>query len=184
MLDCQSKANSALAYFYIDFNDIKKRTAEAVTRSLIAQLSSQSEKYYEDIEILYTEHQHGKRQPTLTSLFTTLHRLILQFNTVYIVIDALDEAEDVEEVFQLLQKAKEWTLPSLHILVSSRQLYDIQKALEYIATDQIFIHERFIQDDIKLYLRTSLLQDRKLSRWPEEVLKEVEETLLLQARGM
>jgi hypothetical protein len=102
----------------------------------------------------------------------------------YIILDALDECTDREELLEFIQEINGWKVGNLHILATSRNERDIEAALKPILTSQISIQDVQVNDDIKLYIRQRLCDDPKLKEWPTRVKGEIEEALLGGAQGM
>lgn len=111
----------------------------------------------------------------------TLLQLTFNLKHAYIILDALDEGNDIQEITELLQDLQKNAPIQLHILVSSRELQDIYTGLGHIATHLLKLQGSEIDSDIQLYIRTRLRCDPKLSLFPAEL---IETTLVDQAKGM
>jgi hypothetical protein len=99
-----------MAYFYFDFNDGKKQRHESLIRSLIVQLSTQNEKYTEALHALYSHSQSGKYQPSYDGLVGTLQSMLQSYPKTYIILDALDECTDREELLTFLQEVSNYNV--------------------------------------------------------------------------
>ncbi|KAL8638995.1 MAG: hypothetical protein Q9228_003911, partial [Teloschistes exilis] len=116
---CQSRASTAVLYFYFDFNDVEKQRHEKMIRSLIVQLFLQRTRTSQALEALYLSSMNGERQPTSETLLKTLQQM-LGFEDTYIVIDALDECLERHELMENIEELTRWTGEKLHILITSR----------------------------------------------------------------
>ena len=184
MLRCQSDQAPAIIYFYFDFNDAEKQRHDNLIRSLVVQLSVQSPNTPEALNMLYSRCQDGQRQPTVDDLTTTLQHILGGFRETFLVLDALDECTEREELLALIERIIGWKIGKLHTLVTSRREREIEEALEPLITGQICIQSALVNADISIHLRERLQNDPKLNRWPVKVQMEVEATLTDGAHGM
>ena len=174
----------ALAYFYLDFNDRKGSRVEPLLRSIIAQLSTQKSETSPSLDKLFDQNKDGANQPTLKDLFIVLSCMVSEFSVVYIILDALDECSELDEMLQMLRDIHLWGAENLHILVTSRQLPEIENSLSEIVSDGLCLHGPCVDQDILLYIVERLKNDPKLAKWPPEVRDEIRITLSRGARGM
>jgi len=112
----------------------------------------------------------------------TLKSILGLFPKTYIILDALDECTDREELLVLIEEINRWG--AVQILATSRKEKDIEEALHPLVTCQICIQDAQIDNDIKLYIRHRLQNDSKLKKWPLKVQREIEESLMAGANGM
>jgi len=128
---CWSDPSSVLAYFYFDFSDTQLQQSESLIRSLITQVSSHYSTCPDLLVTLYSQHLDGQRQPTTKGLMSTLKAMLKGkgFQHVYVIMDALDECEDREQLLLLIQEITEWKLGTMHILATSRKERDIEDCL-------------------------------------------------------
>jgi ankyrin repeat domain-containing protein 50 len=99
-------SNIAIGYFFFDFADIGKHLSDKLLRSLILQLSTESRTEQSAIVDLYTQCKEFW-QPTSQQLVMTLYQLVKQFPQTYLVIDALDECTDRDELLTILSTIAE-----------------------------------------------------------------------------
>ncbi|KAA6409051.1 MAG: vegetative incompatibility het-e-1 [Lasallia pustulata] len=184
----QSKSEIAVAYFYFDFNDVEKQKSDKMIRSLITQLSRQSKKKLNKLEALFASCNNGGRQPDVEGLLTVLKEVVEGFDETYIVLDALDECSDREELLECIEEIQGWKLRQFHMLVTSRWLIDIKESLEPLTEPRgrICIQSALVNADIRTYVHEKLQNDRCLKRWSSkpEVQEEIETALMQKADGM
>jgi hypothetical protein len=175
-----------MAYFYFDFNDEKKQRHESLIRSLIVQLSTQSEKHTEALHALYSRSQSGKYQPSYDGLVGTLQSMLQSYPKTYIILDALDECADREELLTFLQEVSNYNVGKgrVQILATSRKERDIEDALDSMSPERVWIQSRQVDDDIQLYVLDRLNDDPRLKRWPASVKDEISKKLMDGAHGM
>ena len=187
MLDYHhTKSNSAVIFFYFDFNDIGKRRNEKMIRSLISQLSKYCAKSL--IQDLYASCLNGSRQPTEELLLNTLHQMIVTLRDTYIILDALDECDNRNDLLTSLEQIISWKDVNLHTIVTSRKEYDIEEILASLTDTEkrISIQSKLVDADIRTYVHDRLQIDRKLSKWQKmpKIQSEIEDTLIRKAGGM
>lgn len=144
----------------------------------------QSKKAHKALLELYNCSYNGQQQPSKIGLKTTLQSMLRDPFKTYIIIDALDECTDRKELLELIQEINGWKISKVQILVTSRREPDIEYALELLLADQICIQSAQTNSDIQLHIQEQLQVDLKLSRWPQKVQEEIEETLMNGAHGM
>ena len=106
------------------------------------------------------------------------------FETVYISIDALDESIPRQDLLDVLENlATSPKFSKLQILATSREYLDIERVMSKIATEMP-MDNPFVTEDIRLHVKTVLGSKPRFQRWPQDILKEVEEALVTGARGM
>lgn len=99
------------------------------------------------------------------------------------IMDALDECEDQEELFDLLNAIRDWKLDCLSILVTSRDEPDIRECMDTTANQEILLNNSAIIDDIRLFIVKTLQKDKKLQAW-SELFPEIEKFLTNGAQGI
>ena len=157
-------------------------------QSLITQLSRQSKKKLNKLEALFSSCNNGGRQPDVERLLIVLKEVVEGFDEMYIVLDALDECSDREELLERIEEIQGWKLRQLHMLVTSRWLIDIKESLEPLTEPhgRICIQSALVNADILTYVHEKLQNDRYLKRWSSKpkVQEEIETTLMQKADGM
>lgn len=180
----ESNHTVAIAYFYFDFNDTEKQRHDEFTRSLVKQLAWQSVNTPACLESLFSQNQDGKQQPTQDALELILQQMLGEFEETFIILDALDECKEREELLLLLEKLNSWETEKLHILVTSRRVGDIEEALGSLVTSEICLQSALVNIDIHTHISERLQNDSKLRKWPANVRGEIERTLMDGAQGM
>ena len=181
---CESNASFAIAYFYFDFNDAEKQQSDNLICSLITQLSLQSPSCPDALAALYSQNQDGQRQPTTESLMTTLKSILRGFQHAYVILDALDECGDREQLLSLIEDITEWKLGTLHMLTTSRKEQDIDDCLGPLVSAKINLESALVNVDIQTHLHERLRNDAKLKKWPTKVHEQIEVALMKKADGM
>jgi hypothetical protein len=132
----------------------------------------------------FAQYENGAFQPRIDDLMAILSEMLLNFNTVYLVIDALDECTDLNEVIEILTNMQSWAVDHLHIIVTSRRLPEIGESVSALTTAVISVDESPIDIDVMLYITHRLETDRSLAKWPLDVRHLIKATLSQGAGGM
>lgn len=182
--DHQSEPTIAVVYFYFDFSDPDKQRTKSLVCSLITQLSEQCPHLPESLQLAYSQSQNGQIQLTVKELTTLLLQLVKDFNSTYILLDALDECTDREDLLEFIEALTGRNINSLHVLATSRKEHDIAVSLEPLVTCQKCIQSALVDADIQVHILERLSKDPKLNKWPIDVQKEIEGALMRGSKGM
>ncbi|KAN0135033.1 Ankyrin repeat-containing domain protein [Lactarius tabidus] len=186
----------SMAYFYFDFRDTSKQSRGDLLRSLLVQLSAQSDLYCDILSRLYDECGKGTRQPSDGALMRCLKEMLTLPDQcpTYLIMDALDECPNTfgiksprEKVLDVVKELVDMRLPSLRICVTSRPEVNIRSALEGLAFFSMSLHEESGQQkDIAEYIKSVVHapSDTLMWKWREEHKNLVIQTLLERADGM
>lgn len=178
----QQHPKIALAYFYFDFNG----DLTGALKSMIAQLSTQSHDIPKPLSDLYEKlHLKTSTSPTDEALIECFRNILLSFHHVYIVFDALDEAARKEEVLSFISTMKSWRYQRLRLLVTSRQLADIEDILSPLTSGRICLQESIsARNDIKYFISEKIEHDKIMSKWPRDIRSQIEDNLNREGDGM
>lgn len=174
----------AVAYFYFDFKDNKKQLHQNLLRSLVAQLSIQSDAAYQVTRKLYSQCQGGQQQPSRIALEETLSSIISRLGSVAIIIDALDECTEREKLHHWLATLIDTKPKGFQLLITSRRERDIEDCLGSRVPCRISLESTMVDHDIALLIGERLRLDARLKKWPAAVKVEIMETLMKGANGM
>ncbi|MCJ1425855.1 hypothetical protein MMC29_003755, partial [Sticta canariensis] len=155
-----------IAFFYFTFNDDSKRDESGMLRALLLQLSSQVQNGETDLTKLYHSYKNGI--PPSLVLIEYLRRLIQRFHHVYIALDGLDESPrdgPRENVLDTLNDMRNWSIPGLHLFVTSRDEPDIRDSLGLSIEQEMKMRSIGIDKDITNFISARLDTDRRLQKW-------------------
>ena len=118
----------------------------------------------------------------------TLHSMMASLGDTYIILDALDECAEREELLMDLKEIISWEGVNSHVLATSRRERDIEDELKTWSNSRnwINIQSTLVEADIRTYIHDRLQVDRKLRRWQRnrEMQLEIENMLMKKADGM
>ena len=183
-----------VGYFYIDFREPAKQEARGLLSSLLAQLCTQSERFYDILSALHATHDHGLKEPSESQLAKCLGDMLEDrgLAPVFIVIDALDECPFSRgiltpraQALDIVKGLVELRLPHLHFCITSRPEIDIRRVLDPLEPYSLSLHEQDGQiEDITKYVKSVVISDVTMRNWPKDVKKLVIDTLAKNGGGM
>lgn len=175
-----SVAKTVLAFYYFDFSNQIKAQASSCLRSIVLQLAQRSR----DITALENLHRvYTTSTPPTNELLEVLRYILQSFQRVYIVVDALDECTDQEELFDIIETVRSWRMDSLCILVTSRDEPNVRNALDLARDQEVPLQNSAVDKDITLSIAETLGKDPKLQDW-SDMFPEIEASLTEGAKGM
>jgi hypothetical protein len=173
-----------VTYFYFDFNDNKKQNLVNLFRSLITQLSSESALPSRALAKLYARSCDGKQPAKLFDLRDSLAEMLLEYDQLYILLDALDECTERSELLKWLDQILKQNIGRLHLFASSRREADIVEALANMRVDAVPIKNADVDSDIRVFIEDQLANRSGLSKRATSVKAEITKALLEGANGM
>lgn len=183
--EMSSKRGVGIAFFYFSFGEEAKQDENSMLRTLLLQLSVQLQDGERYLQQLYALHKTGS--PSVDVLLGSLQHFLQNFSDTYIFLDALDESPRNHKrggVLKAIQVIRSWSIPGVHILVTSRNELDIQEALvDNSCVQSVPLKNSGIDTDISNFVSYQLANDTKLQRWKASH-DEIQEKLIAGAQGM
>lgn len=122
--------------------------------------------------------------PSLVELLQALEVMLDNFEITYVIVDAIDESKPRKDLLRVLRDlATDARFKKVQLLASSREYIDIEKVMEEFSIS-VSMANPFVEEDIRLHIRSNLQSDPKFRRWPQELLDEVEAAVSKGAEGM
>jgi ankyrin repeat domain-containing protein 50 len=180
----RSNPRIAITLFYFRFNDASKQGTSNLIRCLLQQLCNQSPECQAQLERLRERYISTWPHPSV--LLDTLRYMLEWFDDVYVVLDALDETPrgpERDELLDMLSEIREWALPGLHLLVTSRDEPDIRQAMNVSLEDDISMKNSGVDRDIADFIAAELETNgrfRKFATYRDRI----EEALTEGAKGV
>jgi hypothetical protein len=178
---CGEWSSRKHAYFYFDFNDPQKRSVEGMLRSIIVQLCVRTTPV--EVHDLYRQCDHGKSKPGRENLIKTLLSVLANSHQTYLIMDALDECSEREELLDMINRIVHMS-SGTNLLVTSRKERDIEEGLTDTIELRIGLDGPRIDADIRLYVDKSLENDKSLRKWTPSIKQEIKDALIRGAHGM
>lgn len=177
--------NEGIAYFYFDFSDSSKQKLDACLRSILAQLCSAHPSMPPAVADLKTLSESPGRNGFLANdeLLSTLVCVCSDLDRCRIVIDALDEGTDREELMKVIKALVDST--SVSLLATSRKDEDIiEDMLSDVMSISVNLDSVNVDNDIRAYVVKCFETDSKLRKRPQSAKNRIEEVLTTKAEGM
>jgi hypothetical protein len=188
-----------LAYYYLSFRDKKSQEIRLLLYSLLTQLvrglvyevPELPSRYYlpRAFRDLYSKYQPAS-EPRMEDLTVTFRGVSRESKEIYIVIDALDECssqKDREDIIKFLTEFSLCAQSSTHILITSREEKDIKDTVREVLGEKcrvVPIQNKRVDDDIRVYLQTSMAKDSIFKKWSHELKDKVVDYLTEKANGV
>ena len=173
-----------MAYYYFDFSEAEKRTLDSFVRSLIIQLTVNLPQVPQDLSNLYNRSQDTKQEPSNEDLKGVLCAILTTSAKSVVVVDALDECSEPEELIQFIAEIISWEKAGLRLLVVSRRHFEGTDVLEDLQPAHVSIQGEVANNDIKTFVQEILNKDVKLKHWPLKVKHNIETALVSKSNGM
>ena len=184
----QEGPKNNVAYFYFDFNDNTKQYHDKMLRSVTMQLFSNHQSIPEPLLFLFKSCQSGAKPPQTKDLETLLKALIDLSEKTFIILDALDECEDRQELLSFIENAIGWKSQKLNVIMTSRKLkvFEDFSVAETEERSRLAIQNGKLDEDIRSYVHGKLQNDRSFKRWRghPKVREEIEIKLMEKCDGM
>lgn len=180
----QTGSESAYVYYYFDFNDRQRQTVDCFLRSALAQLSRQVETIPTEVKRLFDSATKQAEEPTTEKLATALYELIGRLKKTYIIVDALDECceqDDMIDLMSTLRGSHEWVA---NLFVTSRRERLIEDQLTSLTDLSVSLDNPEVSSDIQTLVNNVLASDPKLKRRPTLLKEEIRRALVQGANGM
>lgn len=157
-------SNIGIAYIYFNYKEVEKQTLENLTANLVHQLLIQSSLLPRELMALYEAHALIQTRPSITE-YTQLLRLAVQsYSKVLVVIDALDECNEVDGTRKALISELQKLQPQLNLLVTSRDMPNVQRQLQDAARLEIQASD----EDIRNYIDERIYSSDRLSLYVQK----------------
>ncbi|KAJ7638028.1 ankyrin repeat-containing domain protein [Mycena polygramma] len=158
--DHPATPNFGIAYFYFDFRDEQKQLVENMLRSIIMQLSEQSPTPYSVLDEHFKSCQGGKF-PTYDDLLAMLDTILGQFTGTYIILDALDECSEHDELVKFISTLCGWGKP-VHLLVASQPRIIFLDSAAFDGASVVVLEPAATHADILQFVNSELKLNSKL----------------------
>ncbi|KAL8834200.1 MAG: hypothetical protein Q9176_007628 [Flavoplaca citrina] len=145
-----------LAYFYYDSSFAKRRTPFDICKALILQLQSQCPGPLAALQAAYrSAARHGRSHISdADDVFSLFGRVAAELESLYIVVDGLDECTDIPTVIKWLLGATS-SMTSLRLIIFSRDTLKIRKGFAGFPSLDLTVD--LMKPDIEIYLSECVL---------------------------
>ena len=145
-------------YFFCKAGETEKQETTHVLRTLLAQLLHIDESLYHHVEPSYTKSGRATADSHVEVLAALLLALSKNTRTIFVLIDALDESQDAENLLQALFEAQRVAGGSVTMLFTSRQ---IQSSFSF--DEDLLFDSNTTNQPIQKYVDHRVLQMKTLA---------------------
>ncbi|KAJ7637912.1 hypothetical protein DFH06DRAFT_1432481 [Mycena polygramma] len=152
--------NVAIAYFYFDFRDKEKQLLKNMLRTIMMQLSAQAPTPYS----VLNQHFESRRKqilPTYDDLLGMLATILSPFTGTYIVLDALDECSELNELVHFISTLRGWGKP-MHLLIASQPRTIFLESAAFEGASVVVLEPDTTYDNILQFVNSELELNSKL----------------------
>ncbi|KAH1401028.1 hypothetical protein KXW39_003916 [Aspergillus fumigatus] len=185
ILEHDQSSNSLYTYIYCNYNSRKEQTSVALLSSLVQQVLQHPTRETVPPEVLslYNSHKKYGTRPTLKELTDLLGKLTSTYESLFVVIDALDECTESEENALRFLSTVRSIGSNVRILCSSR--FSTTFEAYFVSTKKVEIFAR--DEDIRMFLDSEISQQPRLSkhvRADPSLRAEIIDSITEDCRGM
>lgn len=185
---CKEHPTRSLAFFSFDFNDREKRDPINMVKSLLSQLLNRCTRIPDAVSTLHATCNNSQRNASEQELLEALKGTLELLPSSFIVVDALDECNDWNTLFDILVETQKWGKSTPQVLVTSRKEVMIEEELGEIVPpeNRTCLESHLVDKDIRAYVQERLAKDKSFKRWQKDldVQQDIERTLGRRANGM
>lgn len=176
---CEKASNTAVVFYYCHYSHNQNESG-SLLGWVVSQLCRQAEFVSPSLSNAFRQN-HELPDPELES---ALASVVDRFETVYLMVDAVDESKPRDGILKLLRRlGTEACFAKIKLLVTSREYLDIEQAFKDVAEQQPMIND-LVKEDIRLFAHSQLHSNDRIAWWSSTLLSEVEDALCEGAKGM
>jgi len=150
LLNTVQDSNVGVAYVYCNYKAQGEQNTTSLLAAVLKQLVQMRPSTIEPVEQLRRTHTNKGTKPSLENIFGALQSVLMEFSTVYIVVDALDECQDSDGTrrqflaqLQVLQVGSD-----LRLMITSRFIPDLVNRLREALTLEV----RANNEDVRRFI--------------------------------
>jgi len=173
------------AYFLFDnrSGQASFQSYDGILRSITHQFCAKLNAFPDVVVSTFKGCGSGTSPPSRYSLRTMLTSILQHLPNSYIIIDALDECHDAEEVATWLQDLTGVSWSGLHVLVTSHDQPDVADCFLHISKVHVLRVEERTNNDIEQYINSEV-EKGLLRSCSAEMKADIRESLRTKAGGM
>ena len=174
-----------IAYFYFDSTSATGCRPERALMALIAQLTQEESRFLNVVRPLYYSYSDRPSLPSVQTLREVLLSILLELTDIYIILDGIDECSKLEEILDFVAFLHMRGLQSLHIMVTSRRVREIEATILGPRFKRRAIHTEIDSGkDIERFIMHELQTRNYLRRFSTEMKAYILDNLSKRSDGM
>ncbi|KAF1815392.1 hypothetical protein P152DRAFT_381459, partial [Eremomyces bilateralis CBS 781.70] len=181
LLDIASvDGNSAIAFWYCNYHSQREQTAENLLGATLQQLVQQGRSLPTVVQNLYDQHISKGTRPSIPEVLNALETVSAEYQTIYIVIDALDECDSRIRNTLLGTFDRIRRVTDVRLMVTSRFNPGIESKLKASKKLEIRANEH----DIRKYVISQFKELPDFVQDDEELQELIVTRIIVAADGM
>ena len=183
LLSTISSPKVAVTFFYFDFRDVEKQTADGMLCCILHQLSTKLSMVPEEVCALYDIFKGKTARPSTETLLELLATVIRNnFEKVYLVLDALDECTVRQSLLRVIKVLVKTSVVSL--FMTSRSEHDIVEEFSLLEIPSMSIQSNEVAMDVELFVSEEIGKTVHLRELESELKSDITQSLVSGANGM
>lgn len=175
----RGQKNNVCVYYYC-YHGHNQDATTPLLRWILSQLFRQAKAIPSRAHDIFRQ----GREPDLASLLSLLADIVSVFDTICIMVDALDESLNRQNILALLQTlVTDDRFNNIQLFVASRDYIEIRRTMSSIF-EPLSLSNSLVETDISRYISAKIATSEKIGRWPEALRTEIKEKLSAGAKGM
>lgn len=187
--------DTGVTFIYCNYKE--SRASEAYIRLAIKQICRRIKPLPHQLQETYKKHYQNASQPSSDELRNIFLTIALQFNTMFLVLDALDECtrDQREELCKFFSDITESNTSSaagtsrgtVKLFVASRREPDIERVFQQKSFPMIEVEATKVDRDIAIYVEAQIesrLKDHRLTLKNMALKSKILKALTTKAGGM
>ena len=174
--------NIGVAYLYCNFQRKDKQQVHDLLASLVKQLSLPATSQLEAVKGIYYQHTRSRTRPSVTEVSQLLKSVAMQYSTVYIIVDGLDECQVengcrsslISELFGIQESC------ASNLFATSRFIPEITEEFEGRTTLEIMASEQ----DVRRYVDGHISNLPPFVRRDLSLQEEITASIVQAVKGM
>ncbi|KAL1736106.1 hypothetical protein EV714DRAFT_198987, partial [Schizophyllum commune] len=159
-----------VAHFLDATDKSQARNLREFLASMLCQIGRLQDDYHPALLSLYSQNEDGSREPPIEELRKCLSIIIRGTSThIFIVLDALDEAQEMDKIIACVRQLREYE--NVTLLISSRG--NSHNGLSELCSEHIIMRDELLEGDVKEVVDKALCNDGALSRIDSSLREEV-----------
>ena len=180
----RSQQDNGVAYIYCDYKAEHEQGSPALLASLLKQLIQQKSSIPDHVRELFGQPSNGTKStyPSFRMMFESLLLTVASFSQVYIVIDALDELQQGNQVLQafLSKLSALKAQKSVNLMLTSRV---IPRVTDSIQSD-VRLEVRAKKEDVMRYIDAHMKGLPKFVSKNSDLQQAIKESIVDAVDGM
>lgn len=178
----QMKSDVGIAFIYCNYKE--EPTVQGLLGSLLQQVLRQRPQISDDVRRLYDNYSKINAVPAIAEYLALLQSELQFFERFFLVIDALDECTQREDIRGTFLSKLKILQPTLRLLITSRpHIRDVESTFDSL----VLLKVEAAQKDVRLYLECRINKETRLNRNVEKdasLKDDIIKTILDKAKGM